>query len=508
VSTLLSDGPTSAHPATTGRRVLWRPVVAVLGVAALVLPLGWMWQDSRLPGTYSVMDMGHVDLGGGPSLVQLASGHHDHGDTSVADLTGPRDAAPDVAVTLAVDEGRFRLATGEEVDGYTLNGTSPGPEVRARQGDLVEVTLVNEGVADGATLHWHGVDVPNAEDGVAGVTQDAVPVGGRHVYRFVAEDAGTYWYHSHQVSHEQVKGGLFGTLVVEPSDGVVDDVVAAVHSYDGLRTVSGRTGEWHVAAEPGSTRRIRLVNTDNGPLRAWVVGAPFRVVAVDGVDLAGAAEVEDRQLVLTAGGRYDLEVTVPQDGVRLELGGGAALVLGPDGDGPGRADAPPQELDLLSYGTPTPLPFDAGSADRSFDYDIGRRPGFVDGRPGFWWTVNGRLFPDVPMYVVAEGDVVRMTIRNDSGDVHPMHLHGHHAVVLSRNGTPASGSPWWVDSLNVKDGERYEIAFLADNPGVWMDHCHNLPHAAEGLVAHLMYAGVDTPYRVGGGPERAENSPE
>ena len=83
-------------------------------------------------------------------------------------------------------------------------------------GDLVQVTLVNESVPDGATLHWHGIDVPNAEDGVAGVTQDAVPVGGKHVYRFKAEQAGTYWYHSHQVSSDEVKGGLFGTIVIAP----------------------------------------------------------------------------------------------------------------------------------------------------------------------------------------------------------------------------------------------------------------------------------------------------
>jgi FtsP/CotA-like multicopper oxidase with cupredoxin domain len=70
--------------------------------------------------------------------------------------------------------------------------------------------------------------------------------------------------------------------------------------------------------------------------------------------------------------------------------------------------------------------------------------------------------------------------------------------VLSRNGQRATGSPWWFDSLNVKDGERYEVAFVADNPGVWMDHCHNLKHAKEGLIAHLMYAGVTTPFEVGG----------
>jgi len=136
---------------------------------------------------------------------------------------------------------------------------------------------------------------------------------------------------------------------------------------------------------------------------------------------------------------------------------------------------------------------------------VDRRPGFLDGRPGLWWTINGHLYPDVPMFTVAEGDIVVMRISNTSGDVHPMHLHGHHAVVLSRDGEDATGSPWWVDSLNVLDGETYEIAFLADNPGVWLDHCHNLPHAKQGLLAHLMYEGFTTPFVMGG---EAHNEPE
>ena len=84
-----------------------------------------------------------------------------------------------------------------------------------------------------------------------------------------------------------------------------------------------------------------------------------------------------------------------------------------------------------------------------------------------------------------------------------MHLHGHHAVVLARDGVPATGSPWWVDSLNAEDGHTYDIAFVADNPGLWMDHCHNLAHPAEGLMAHLMYSGVTTPVpRRWGRPQR------
>ena len=162
-------------------------------------------------------------------------------------------------------------------------------------------------------------------------------------------------------------------------------------------------------------------------------------------------------------------------------------------------------MDLLSYGAPAPLGFDAARPNRTFDYRIGRRIGFLDGKPGMWWTINGRLFPDVPMFMVDTGDVVRMRIANGSGEVHPMHLHGHHAVVLSRNGVAATGSPWWFDSLDVGDGETYEIAFVADNPGIWVDHCHNLKHAADGLLAHLAYANVSTPYRVGGD---AGNRPE
>ncbi|UOY03863.1 multicopper oxidase family protein [Blastococcus sp. PRF04-17] len=395
--------------------------------------LGWSWWSSLVPSTYSVMEMGHTDLGGG------SAAGHDHGTghsggQSVAALTGPQSGDPDVAVELTAARGTFELAGGDRIEGYTLNGSSPGPALEVHQGDLVQVTLINADVPDGVTLHWHGVDVPNAEDGVAGVTQDAVAPGESHVYRFVAEDAGTYWYHSHQVSHRQVRGGLFGTLVVLPAGGRDEqDVVAAVHTYQGHRTVNGRTGITTVETEPGRPVRVRLVNTDNGPLRAWVSGAAFRVVAVDGTDVHEPTAVRSEGVLVTAGGRLDLLLEEP---ARVSIRGGAALVLGPRGTDVPEEPEPPDVLDLLDYGTAVELGFDPDRADRDFRYEIGRRIGFLDGRPGFWWTVNGRLFPDVPMFHVAEGDVVRMTITNDSGDVHPMHLHGHHAVVLSRDGVP------------------------------------------------------------------------
>ncbi|WP_214107122.1 multicopper oxidase family protein [Acrocarpospora catenulata] len=499
---------------TRRRGARFRLALAGAATIAIAGPLLWLWQASLLPDTYSVMDMGYADYGGAPAhglehglehAAHMAAGS----ERSLTSFTADPDRKADVEVTLVARKQRFQLATGRSVEGYTLNGTSPGPAINATVGQLVQVRLVNESVPDGITLHWHGVDVPNSVDGVAGVTQDAVAMGGSFTYRFVADQAGTFWYHSHQVSHEQVRRGLLGALVVAPAPrppaGTVD-TVALLHLYDGARTINGREGDVHVEASPGARVRVRVINTENGQTSIWT-GVPFRLVAVDGTDLNKPDPVRDLAISLTAGARADLEVTMPEDGspVRIHIGGPTGLVLGRGPSGPPPVPRPAKTLDLLSYGAPAPIGFDADRPDRRFEYEIGRRPGFLDGRPGVWWTVNGRMFPDVPMFVVAEGDVVRMRISNQSGETHPMHLHGHHAVVLSRNGVPATGSPWWVDSLEVANGDSYEIAFVADNPGIWMDHCHNLPHAAEGLIAHLMYEGVTTPFTVGG---EARNQPE
>jgi FtsP/CotA-like multicopper oxidase with cupredoxin domain len=483
-------------------------LVGVMVALVVLTPLSYLWWTSLLPDDYSVMDMGQADYGGG-----AASAHADHSAShaavSVADLTADASVRPDVTMSLVAREEAFELASGQRVDGFTLNGRSPGPVLRARQGDLVQVRLVNESVEGGITLHWHGLDVPNAMDGVAGVTQDAVLPGESFTYRFVADQAGSYWYHSHQLSHEQVQGGLLGAIVITPPDDAATDVLdvpALVHIYDGLRTINGVEGDLAVDAAPGERVRVRVINSENGPSPVWVSGAPYRVLAVDGTEVHQPTPVDDQAVLATAGGRVDLGLTMPDDGsgVRVEIAGASAVVLG---RGPPAAATPRPEsfVDLLHYGTPADLGFDPRDADRQFEYVVDRRPGFIDGRPGMWWTVNGELFPDVPMYMVDRGDVVVMRLENNSGEVHPMHLHGHHAVVLSRDGDAASGSPWWVDSLNVGAGEAYEIAFVADNPGVWMDHCHNLPHAAEGLVAHLMYAGYSTPYRLGGA---SGNEPE
>ena len=514
------------------RRAL-RFALPVLATLAIVAPLAWMWQASRLPGVYSVMEMGYHDYGGGAQPDPSVGGHGGHAEgngqhhhsgpaRSITDLVADPSRPADVRVELVTRQQMLSIG-GRSIPGFTVNGTSPGPEIRARQGQLVEVHLRNESVAAGVALHWHGVDVPNAMDGVAGVTQDAVPVGGEFIYRFVADRAGSFWYHSHQVSNPQVAGGLLGSLIVTPTSGIAQpvDVSAIAHTYGGVRTINGKAEDLRVPARPGQRVRVRVTNTDNGPMKVWTSGS-YRLLATDATEVNRPSDISGREVTLTAGARADLEVKVPMrpepvEGrastssarsgtpVRVQLSKATAVVIGPAGADVPVPPQPREELDLLTYGSPAPLGFDPTQANRRFDYSIGRRPGFVKGRPGMWWTINGHLYPNVPMFVVRETDVALVHIKNRSSEVHPMHLHGHRMVVLARDGVAATGSPWWVDSLNVAANQTYDIAFVANNPGIWMDHCHNLKHAADGMVAHLMYEGFDTPYRIAG---PADNRPE
>jgi FtsP/CotA-like multicopper oxidase with cupredoxin domain len=479
-------------------------VVAVVVVGALVA--GWS-AASALPARSSASD-GPVDSGGGP-----VAGHAHHGGIAVTALTGAGGTNTTGAgavvrrFTLTAQETTVRLDSGTQLRAWTFNGVAPGPQLTVRQGDLVEVTLVNRLPGVGVTVHWHGVDVPNAMDGVAGVTQDAVPPGASFVYRFRAEQVGTYWYHSHELSSVQVRRGLFGALVVLPAGaplpddtGTVDEPVVR-HTWlgeDGMATLGLAAGVQHRTVPAGMQVRLRLVNTDGKPATFTLTGTRARVAAIDGTDVHEPAELPGVRILVGGGARYDLTFTMPDRAVTLRADG-PSIVYSPNGDaGPNGGDTVPALFDPAHYGTPAGTPFGVGSRfDRRFTLRIDERIGFYDGRPAIQYTLNGASFPHVPMLMVAEGDLVAVTYINRSGQHHPMHLHGHHMLVLSRNGHPTTGSPWWVDTLDVAPGDTYRVAFRADNPGIWMDHCHNLEHAADGMILHLGYTGVTSPFRTG-----------
>ncbi|ROP30082.1 multicopper oxidase [Couchioplanes caeruleus] len=289
------------------------PWLATLTTLALIAAIFGLYVQNQAPAQAA----GHAHHRS--SLESSAAGRP---SIAVASLTGLHQGKPDVRFTLVAAHGKIRLSSGAQIDALTFNGASPGPTLRVRQGQLVEVTLVNTDVAEGVTVHWHGVDVPNAEDGVPGLTQEAVRPGGRHVYRFVPNPA------------------------------------PATRTYD--------------------------------------------------------------------------------------------------------------------------LVMDNGSA-------------FTNGTFSWANTVNGASGAAIATLMVDRGDTVRMRFTNRGIIDHPMHLHGHRIRVLSRNDAPVTGSPWWTHTLNVAPGESFEITFTADNPGIWMDHCHNFEHAAEGMLWHLAYTGVIGP---------------
>jgi FtsP/CotA-like multicopper oxidase with cupredoxin domain len=386
-------------------------------------------------------------------------------------------------------------------------------------GDMaIEVTLINQDITAGVTIHWHGVEVPNAEDGVAGVTQAAVRPGERHVYRFRVEQTGTFWYHSHQVPAEQVRRGLFGAFVVEEQEPAVAsnlDLSVPIHTWDGaggsITTFGSSDHLERRSVAPGTPVRLRLINTDNA---AWVLGlagTPFYVAAIDGNAVNAPTPLETRPFRIAAGGRYDLTFVMPPTPVRLggRMDDGteeAEQQLGVDGlllsaDGSGTLPELPVGpiFDPASYGAAAPTPFAADSHfDREYLLLLDWRLGALnDGGTGSLWTINGQLFPHTPTQQVREGELIKLTFINRGYADHPMHPHGHTMLVLSRNGRPVTGSPWWTDTLNVAPGEIYEVAIRADNPGIWMNHCHDQGHAALGMSMHLAYEGITTPFEAG-----------
>jgi FtsP/CotA-like multicopper oxidase with cupredoxin domain len=417
---------------------------------------------------------------------------------------------------------------GQQV--YALNGSVPGPELRVNLGDRVEVTLVNH-LPESTTLHWHGVMVPNAEDGVAGVTQDAVQPGATYLYEFTANEAGTFWYHSHQLTGEQLLLGMFGPLVVVPAGGVAQqrDYTLMLHGTAGMVSVNGVADNLQLEALPGETVRLRIINAvapamDGGPEAPVLVGAPYQVVSLDGRDLVAPDFLGPSRIPLGMGQRADLVFTTPASGsVRLidtEMTGEvtavqklftgdaqpklASVTIG-SGDAPSIDASAQAPFDALHYGAPADDALASAIPDQIVPVVLGERPGIRDGRPQLIHTIDDRASPDVPPIVVSDGQVIRMHIVNTTTEYHPMHLHGHVLSVVAIDGQPPQGSPIHLDSVLVGPHQNVDVAFAANNPGVWMFHCHVLLHTDMGMTTSINYTGYSTPFEMG---TRSGNMPE
>jgi FtsP/CotA-like multicopper oxidase with cupredoxin domain len=428
---------------------------------------------------------------------------------------------------------------------WAFNGTVPGPLIRVRQGDLIVVHLHNR-LPVGTTIHWHGLAVPNGQDGVAGVTQDPVPPGRSATYSFIARTAGTYWYHSHQRGAEQVDRGLYGLLVVDPRDAVPEPSADHFLVYDewpiGLEmpsppvagspamsayvtvSVNGKSG---TAIDPirvaaGKKIRLRMLNAGYLVHFVRVDGVQVVVRAFDGHEVSGGGPTHD-VLPLGPGERMDVEFTAPNRPFWIELQDGfppsadAAVEVDPGGGS--AAQGPPAGgeirpvLDVFTYGArASDSPWPTGAvATREFTLnltEVSRGGGSMAGSmPGMemgdvLYEINGKVFPATDTLEVSGGDRVAITFVNQGRMEHSMHLHGHAFQLLERNGLAVAGVIV-KDTVVVRPGMSVTVGFVADNPGWWMIHCHELHHSAGGMMTLLHYAGAPRLAELGGPFESA-----
>lgn len=161
--------------------------------------------------------------------------------------------------TLTAQASNLEVEPGVKLPVWTFNNSVPGPEIRVKQGDKVKITLKNE-LPEPVAIHWHGLPVPFAVDGIPGMTQNAVQPGQSYTYEFTASAVGTYWYHSHQDSVNQIDRGLYGALIVEPKeDTVTRDYTLMLDEW--MSSEIGKTG--YAAADGMSGMDHSMMNMNH-----------------------------------------------------------------------------------------------------------------------------------------------------------------------------------------------------------------------------------------------------
>ena len=442
-------------------------------------------------------------------------------------------AVPKVAIANSVQvltarPGVARLAPAEhpETRIWGYDGTVPGPVLRARQGDRLE-RLFRNALPQATSVHWHGIRIANAMDGVPGMTQAPVEPGAYFLYAFALPDAGTYWYHPHHRSHEQIARGLYGVLIIDEAAGApqvdrdevlllddwrLTDDAQIVDGFDNLHdwAHAGRIGNWITVNGDGQwTRdvrhldrlRLRLVNTANARIFDLECrGMAGWVVALDGMPLDAPQPLG--RITLAPAQRADLIVDIVADD------GGEALLVSHERDGgfaiaafsvkgTARQARPAAPAPL----PPNPVPplgplADARRAELVMEGGAmgGMRGAMMGGRmtgmremaaAGKVWAFNGMAdMAGTPLLEARRGETVLISMKNDTAWPHGMHLHGHHFRRVNANG---SFGPL-RDTLLINPREAADIAFVADNPGDWMLHCHMLEHSAGGMMTWLRVA--------------------
>jgi FtsP/CotA-like multicopper oxidase with cupredoxin domain len=445
-------------------------------------------------------------------------------------------------IQLETREVSWELAPGKVIKAMAYDGRVPGPEIRVKEGERVRIHLRN-GLAEPTTIHWHGVDVPNAMDGVPGVTQGPVPPGGTFVYEFEARPAGTRWYHTHFAEHRQLDLGLAAPLIIEPASPdpvrvdreytlVLDDWATGTRPpvpstregvaggrgdmggmMVGQRGMMGRggmggmmggggtplydtmtiNGKAYPATEPlriraGERIRLRLINASSDHTHVVrLAGHRLRVTHTDGNPLEQPVDVD--ALPIAPSERYDVVIAAERPGAWLltclapgHRAAGEQVLLVYEGREGDRAAAPAEGLaglDFWQYGLGQGRSVLPPSSGRERVYDLALSGGMMGSDV---WTINGKQYPKTDPLRLRRGDRARVRFVNHSMEGHPMHLHGQSFTVVGVNRARyARGIV--KDSVDVEPHMGVVILeFTAHNPGDWFFHCHKPMHMEGGMI--------------------------
>lgn len=439
-------------------------------------------------------------------------------------------ATSTTTATLSARPGHAAITRGETpataIWGY--DGQVPGPLLRLRQNDTLEVKLKND-LPQPTSIHWHGIRIDNAMDGSPLVQQPVEP-GDSFDYRFTTPDAGTYWYHTHTRGYEQLTRGLYGVLIVDEAEPlaesfdqehilVIDDWLLDKEGQIDEETIGammhmshgGRSGNWasvngvnkpEISVDRGGRTRMRLINTCNarildldfGELDVWTI-------ALDGQPVAPARL--ENQLVLAPGQRVDLAMDIPENfsepkilgiAMRDSIYEAAYFVasdkppLKPRDNSPEALADNPQSKLVLNLDNPLKVTLDmqGGAMGRMREASLGGKMTDIRTlvRSGKVWAFNGIADMDTaqqPLFEARRGSTVTLDITNNTSWPHAMHLHGHHFRQIRADGNSVTPGPW-RDTHLMERGEQHTMALVADNPGDWLIHCHMVEHAASGMT--------------------------
>jgi len=399
-----------------------------------------------------------------------------------------------VSVSLVADEMTFERA-GITIDGYAFNGQVPGPTIRAQIGDVLEVEVTND-LDEDTTVHWHGLEVPWEQDGIAWMSDPIAP-GETRLYTFELTRAGTFWYHPHMDVAHQVDWGLYGALIVtDPSEPTTDvDRVFVLDDWsephaqedtkdehhadttEGVWTVNGVVGG-EIVLDAGSTTRARILNVSNHGY-------------VD-LELGGRVIANDQGLVSALG---DEAILGPGDRIEVEWDAGAAAwdVIDHPYTLAGATTGWMADQTLFhvavegaaSAVSPVDWPF---AKDLPTEDPLETDVLYVLQGDGDSFLINGEVYPDVTIQEIPLAAPSIVEVRNLSATEHTFHLHGMRFELLSLDGV-APVSRTFEDTVNIPIRSVARLRVEPTHAGDWMAHCHILDHEDVGMMTVLRVTG-------------------